>query len=78
MRGNPLKQFYAFIFGYFWLPCPFPGCGRWFGGFEFGEYGIPDPDRPGIHQGTCKRHNHLEVERRNALISRLRKDMGIN
>lgn len=27
-----LNQFYAFVFGYFWLPCP--KCGEMFGGHQ--------------------------------------------
>lgn len=27
-----LHQFYAWLFGYFWMPCP--ACGRYFGGHE--------------------------------------------
>lgn len=76
MKGNPLKQFYAFLAGYFWLPCPFPGCGRYFGGFETGKYSVPT-DRPGVYKMTCKRHDHLEDERQNELIARVRKEMGI-
>ena len=30
-----LNKLYAFIFGYFWLPCPI--CSEYFGGHEWGE-----------------------------------------
>lgn len=77
MKGNPLKQFYAFLANYFWLPCPFPGCGRYFGGFETGDYSVPT-DRPGHYKMTCKRHNHLEVERHEAMVAEWRKKLGIS
>lgn len=32
-----LHQLYAFIFGYFWLPCP--KCGEMFGGHQHEPYG---------------------------------------
>jgi hypothetical protein len=34
-----LNQIYAFVLGYFWLPCPV--CGNYFGGHECGGGGIP-------------------------------------
>lgn len=34
---------YAYLHGYFWLPCPL--CNRPFGGHEIGD-SIPDPTRP--------------------------------
>ena len=48
-----LHQFYAWAFGYFWIPCPV--CGRMFGGHEVGEarYTIG----PGHFRATCKLHN---------------------
>lgn len=52
-------QAYAFLFGYFWLRCPFPGCNRYFGGHERSDYSIPDPDQPGLYRMTCSKHNHL-------------------
>jgi hypothetical protein len=48
-----LNQAYAWLFGYFWLPCPL--CGRYFGGHQEHGRGIP-ADRPGIYRMTCKRH----------------------
>lgn len=77
MKGNPLKQFYAFFFNYFWLPCPFPGCGRYFGGFESGQYSMPLNASGSYGLMTCKRHDHLENERRDAMISRMRREMGL-
>jgi len=32
-----LNQFYAWLFGYFWLPCPL--CSQMFGGHEWTEHG---------------------------------------
>lgn len=54
--------------GYFWLPCPFPGCGEMFAGFEAGEYTIWFKTDEGIRVGTmtCHKHDHLvreEVEK---------------
>lgn len=51
-------QAYAFLMGYFWLPCPFPGCNRMFGGHERSEYSLPT-DESGIYKMTCSKHNHL-------------------
>jgi hypothetical protein len=52
--------------GYFWLPCPFPGCGEMFAGFETGEYTMyDDPENPNIGSMTCHKHDDLvrqEVE----------------
>lgn len=33
-RFRTLNRIYAFLFGYFWLPCPI--CGKNFGGHELG------------------------------------------
>jgi len=33
-------RFYAWVFGYFWLPCPL--CGRYFGGHEKGTGDLMD------------------------------------
>ena len=49
--------------GYFYMPCPFPGCGEMFAGFETGEYTIWDTPTSG--RMTCHKHDHLvqqEVE----------------
>jgi len=57
-----LAKLYADVFGYFWLPCPFPGCGEMFGGHEAGEYTYRDGNRSRL---TCKLHdgeNQKEVE----------------
>jgi len=35
MRFRKLNQFLAFVFGYFWLPCP--RCGQYTGGHEWNE-----------------------------------------
>lgn len=45
-----LHQLYAWLFGYFWLPCP--RCGRMFGGHEWqfnGDHVMVD----GRAMGTC-------------------------
>ncbi len=76
MKGNPLKQFYAFLAGYFWLPCPFPGCGRYFGGFEAGRYSVPTGPNTGWM--TCKRHDHLEDARQDEMIAMVRKQLGLS
>jgi hypothetical protein len=34
LRFRRLNRIYAFLFGYFWLPCP--ACGEMFGGHEAG------------------------------------------
>ena len=33
-----LRRFWAWLLGYFWLPCPI--CGRMFGGYETASVGI--------------------------------------
>ena len=51
-KFRSLHRFYAFIMGYFWLPCPL--CGGHFGGHEWTNCdGIPKPDEPGIKLGIC-------------------------
>lgn len=42
-RWRRLHQLYAFLLGFYWLPCPL--CGREYGGHEHGA-DIPDPARP--------------------------------
>lgn len=44
-----VHRIWAFVRGYYWLPCP--RCGRMFGGHE-GRGCIPS-DRPGIGKTTC-------------------------
>ena len=51
-----LHRWYAFAFGYFWLPCFL--CGRFAGGHEWKDRAgkssaIPHPDRPGYWHGIC-------------------------
>jgi len=43
-------KIYAWIFGYFWIPCP--KCGKMFGGHE-SKGSIPQPGRPGMGWITC-------------------------
>lgn len=47
-----LHKLYAFIFGYFWLPCP--KCGRYFGGHE--KHGGIIWNEPGKGVIMCDRH----------------------
>jgi hypothetical protein len=57
-RDPPWRQahrLYAFLLGYFWVPCPL--CGRYFGGHEWRDINglpssIPAGD-PGISKGIC-------------------------
>lgn len=44
-----IHKLYAYVMGYFWLPCPSPRCGEMFGGHEAGRV---------VWHGkmTCKRH----------------------
>ena len=64
--NRTLSKAYADVFGFFWLPCPFPGCGEMFGGHECGEYIYRDDiENPYRGRMTCKRHdgeNQKEVE----------------
>lgn len=50
---------YAWLFGYYWLPCHL--CGRMEGGHEWKKgYGIVDITKPGIGHGICDAHgNHF-------------------
>lgn len=62
-RPRFLNQLWAFIAGYFWLPCPL--CGRYFGGHEWtGEYSIPNKNRPGISTGVCTSQACIEKAQR--------------
>lgn len=45
---------YAFLAGYFWIPCP--GCGRAFGGHETGEYTMHTAD-PCVQRILCREHD---------------------
>lgn len=51
-----LNRIYAFLFGYFWLPCPL--CGEMFGGHEAGLHSVPIRDRPGVRRICCKKHDY--------------------
>lgn len=55
---------YANNHGYFWLPCPFPGCGRMFGGHECGAYTVIDSERENGMTGsmTCQLHDDFAKE----------------
>jgi hypothetical protein len=49
-------RLYAFLGGYFWLPCPL--CGNCFGGHEWRDLdgnlsSIPDETTPGLSHGIC-------------------------
>lgn len=46
-----LHQFWAWLRGYFWLPCP--TCGRMFGGHEIGGYVWTDGGNDGLC--VCRR-----------------------
>lgn len=48
---------YASLNGYFWLPCPYPGCGRMFGGHECGDYVMKYPDDPSAGKMCCRLHD---------------------
>ncbi len=55
-----LNRVWACVFGYFWLSCSYPDCGRMFGGHEWGgrsSGGIADRD-PAVLvvHGTCWKH----------------------
>jgi hypothetical protein len=54
LRWRRLNHFYAWLHGYFWVPCPL--CGRMFGGHEYGPVSVPVPGRPGTGWLTCKLH----------------------
>jgi hypothetical protein len=57
-----VNRIYAWLFGYFWLPCPI--CRRYFGGHEWGPSAlIVADDRP--MQGVCELCAN-EADRRNA------------
>ena len=50
-----VHQFYAWVMGYFWLPCP--SCGRMFGGHEFvwGRYYVKEDGTTWIMCPDCTR-----------------------
>lgn len=51
-----LHRLYAWLFGYFWLPCPI--CGRMFGGHETGDMSLAyREDRTLVTRVCCKLHN---------------------
>jgi hypothetical protein len=52
-RFRTLNRLYAFLWGYFWLPCP--KCGQMFGGHERGTTGVPT-GTPGEEWMACWRH----------------------
>jgi hypothetical protein len=48
------KKLYAYLFGYFWLPCDL--CGEYFGGFEWVHYGVSsiyEGEYKGLAKGIC-------------------------
>jgi hypothetical protein len=57
MRFRWFHRAYAFVAGYFWIPCPL--CGHKFGGHEWRDIDgkpsyIPEPDgKPWQHLGIC-------------------------
>ena len=65
MEFRLLNKIYAFIMGYFWLPCP--NCGKMFGGHESGHKSIlkngnlftvcPDcQNNPNVKDGAILQH----------------------
>lgn len=52
-RFRWLNEWYAYLFGYFWLPCPL--CGKYFGGHERGnsQYASIPTNKPGSREGVC-------------------------
>jgi hypothetical protein len=48
-----LHQIYAFVAGYFWIPCAV--CGRMFGGHECGAF-LYDTPYTGSGKRICSRH----------------------
>jgi hypothetical protein len=52
-----LAKAYANLNGYFWLRCPYPGCGRMFGGHEAGEYVMGYRDNPSLGSMCCRLHD---------------------
>lgn len=55
--SRKLNETYAYLNHYFWLPCPYPDCGRMFGGHEIGEYTMQYPDYPAMGKACCKLHD---------------------
>jgi hypothetical protein len=53
MIPRSFHQAYAWLFGYFWLPCPL--CDRMFGGHECGEMSVQRPPS-GTRWIACNRH----------------------
>lgn len=54
-----LNKWYAISKGYAWSACPFPECGRMYGGHERGRHRIKVSDDPVLYSGTCAHHDHL-------------------
>jgi hypothetical protein len=49
-----LHRAYAWLWGYFWLPCP--ACGRMFGGHETGGHmNLPVSGSIGLGWATCRK-----------------------
>lgn len=68
-RPRCLNRAYAFLFGYFWLPCPL--CGFHYGGHEWG-FGRWIPGKLG-GLGVCFNHTSAELE----LVRILQAEIGI-
>jgi len=54
MKDRTYNRLYAYLHGYFWLPCPL--CGQYFGGHEWRDYdGKPSsiPTGPFSGRGIC-------------------------
>lgn len=58
-----LNRAYAFVFGYFWLPCPL--CGFYYGGheWEMGSWVVLRWYEPG--HGVCFNHTDSEIRAMN-------------
>ena len=67
-----IHQLYAFLNGYFWLPCPI--CGQYFGGHESSGIGLmKDWSSASLVCPNCK----IEANRRNAEYVRAHPHPGV-
>jgi hypothetical protein len=58
-----LHRLYAWLLGYYWLPCNYPGCGRMYGGHETSPWTttvfVMGDDGVMRDMLTCRKHDQL-------------------
>ena len=64
IKNRLINQIYAWLVGFFWLPCPI--CGKYFGGHEIEQWGCASiPQKEGNNKCICGEcaHNHPKQEK---------------